>query len=66
MKVTPSTSWYRNGMLPLRYEPATLISTAPSTGPQTVPRPPSATQMISSVPNTKPASSGATTPLKAP
>jgi len=65
-KATPTISCHANGMLPLRYAVATLISTAPISGPQSVPRPPSATQMISSVPNAKPVSSGATTPLKAP
>ena len=39
----------------------TSISSVPMTGPIRVPRPPRATQITSSVPNTKPAYSGATT-----
>ena len=54
-------SFQTKGRLPLRYDVLTSSNSVPMTGPISVPRPPSATQINNSVPNTKPAYSGATT-----
>ena len=60
-KANPLSSFHRKGRLPLRYDVLVSSSRVPMTGPNNVPRPPSATHISNSVPKTKPAYSGATT-----